>query len=180
MTKKNEKVLNYILTLGFIFTIVIFLVLIVGISRFVLSDNSSLGAHVKTTTNLLENIEVVENQTTNTDFQKSNYNYLSINTNSVNISDYSYYNTNNNKSFFTIKLNQEIFESDDYLYLKVKNLEKIEKGNILLYNNSKNETKLARVLIIEDDSFEVSDIESTQIIQISKKQLIGELLYKKN
>ena len=56
---KNKDIINYFLTLGFIVLIIIFLSSIIIISRFVLSEDNSIGKYVINTQNLLEDIEEV-------------------------------------------------------------------------------------------------------------------------
>lgn len=189
--KIKEYSTNYLLTLGFILSIVIFIVLIISISRLVLNDKSSIAEHVKNTQNLLDDINSVENNNQTIEKcnlknefnlnQKNNIN-LNINQNNL-VYDFSYYNINKNKSIISFKTKSNINKINNYYYLTIKNISNLNKRSQILYYNDNNEIMRNTFLSYEpkEKQIIIYDQADENIIKINNiSKIIGELIYIKN
>ncbi len=190
---RKENYLNYLLTLGFILTIILFLVSITTISRFVFSNSNSIGQHVIDTKNLLENIDEVQNSNlTNNKFISSNPNYgidNKIIIENKNIIDYSYYNINENKSIISIRLNSNITKKGNIYYIKLNESSKIKNKENIVFLNPKildefglKKISVGKIISIENQTdntrYIILNIDNEEIVKIDNESLIiGKLLY---
>lgn len=177
--KKDERYLNYLFTLGFILLIVIFIVSIVLISRVVLSDQSSISEHVKSTQSLLDNINDVESLKNHTDESSSAVTFLRLNLAGLNVTDISYYNVNENKSILTMFLTSQIENVGDVYYMKIKNFSTIQKNEVLVYNFN-DEIRYGKFLDIDENLYIFNEINNDKVEKTDKSQILGRLIYDKN
>lgn len=174
----QEKVIRYLLTIGFTLFIFIILFIFLIVSRLVLSDTTPFGEHVITTKNLLEDIEKVE-KAASQDSLNQNYTYkqnnafMKFNYIYTNITDVSYKNFNENKSVITLMLDKEILTTNTGLYyFKIENVSTLEKGEIIIYDRAylkigeflefENEGKIA--VFANSETKSVEKIETGEII----------------
>lgn len=172
--KKDEGYLNYLLTLGFILLIVIFIVSIVLISRIVFTDSTSIGEHVINTKDLLEDISDVKQPSNNTlnieDLNIVKYNDLEI-------SDISFHNINENKSVLTVFLNNEIETNEGYYYMKIKNIENLKKGANLVYYNTNGDFIDCAFFVDFNKENLILTKDDEKIIDIEKDKILGKFIY---
>ena len=172
----QEKVIRYLLTIGFTLFIFIILFIFLIVSRLVLSDTTPFGEHVITTKNLLEDIEKVE-KAASQDSLNQNYSYkqnnafMKFNYIYVNISDISYKNFNENRSIITLILDKEILSTNTGLYyFKIENVSTLEKGEIIIYDRAY--LKIGEFLEFEEEGkiavFANSETKSVEKIETSE------------
>lgn len=174
----QEKVIRYLLTIGFTLFIFIVLFLFLIVSRLVLSDTTLFGEHVKTTKTLLENIDKVEKAATQDPNLEQNYTYkqnnafLRFNYVYVNVTDISYRNFNENRSVITLIVDKNIYSTfDGIYYFKIENISSIEKGEILVYNSI--EPKVGEFLEFEESVAVIANSESKSIEKINLEDIMG-------
>ena len=166
------------LSMGFIFIIILFLTSIIIISRYVLSDENALQKHVVTTRNLLDDIEKVEKQVNiqediniqeNIDYLND---YETINFKNK-VSEYSYLNIGGNNSIISFKLNKKIYKIDNVLYIKYINPQEIEEGDIIAFNLED------KGIIIDssDDMISVFNIKTQDVQTVSYGNILGKIIY---
>lgn len=172
----QEKVIRYLLTIGFTLFIFIILFIFLIVSRLVLSDTTPFGEHVITTKNLLDDIEKVE-KAASQDSLNQNYTYkqnnafMKFNYIYVNISDISYKNFNENRSIITLILDKEILSTNTGLYyFKIENVSTLEKGEIIIYDRAY--LKIGEFLEFEEEGkiavFANSETKSVEKIETSE------------
>ena len=166
-----ERSINYFLTIFFVFVLMIFLLLIIGLSREVLSDND-VEKHVLKTKNLIDELEKVEEDS------------LSYENISLNISDYYSYQLVNRLDVLTsntdtneVPLNSilyfnhliKVFNDSiiviadlnpiigDYVLVEIENelikgvvIDIEETGNLILVSNDYNSNSLSRVNTLDN------------------------------
>ena len=181
-TKINQDTfIRYLLTIGFTLLIFIILFLFLIVSRVVLSDVTPFGEHVKSTQNLLEDIDKVEKavifdstKTINNTYSEKN-SFLKFNYVYVNIIDSSYTNINENKSIITLILDKEIYKTQNNIYyFKIDNLTTLRKGEILVYD--KTEPKLAEFIEFESELVIIAEKDLKTIHKVNKDEIIGRIL----
>jgi predicted PurR-regulated permease PerM len=176
----NEKLINYTLTIGFIFLIVFFISSIILISRFVFVG-TSIGEHVQITKELIGNINKIEKETNNSENllqELNNNNFFNLNPSNSNIISYSYLNTNNNQSFITIKFNSSIKKIDKYLYIPIINISYLEKNTIIIYFNSIDEKhEIGKFISYENNEIYIFDIENNDFLKIDPESIKGEIIF---
>jgi len=173
--KNKDKLLNYTLSVGFILIIVLFLTSIILISRYVLADENAFQQHVVTTKNLLDDIEKVEKSVENAEEvefsqvssidKKKTHNYEN------NIVEHSYLNIKNDTSIISFKLNKNIKEVNNVLYLEYKNSSEIEANEIILYNlNQKG------IVLSKNESVTIFNIQKQDTEKIKFENILGKIV----
>ena len=190
MVKNKEDLFNYVLTIAFVLLILIFLVFIVQISRYVFSDVGQIKDHVVLTHDLLEDIGDVEVAVLSKDSNLDLANDLDNVNNNINLSlinfvsfqkdltGAAYINMNENKAVLSLVFSSEVSQIDGIYYLKIKNLSSIDKGDKILYkiNELKSVFGVARVFVVHDNSLEVFDIQTKELISIDADKLLGKVI----
>lgn len=176
--KKNVMLLNYVLSIGLIILVVIFLVSLITISRFVLSDVTPLGAHVINTKSLLEGINEVERTallTNSTD--SSQHNYLQLNDIGFQVTDISYLNVNKNKSIVTMFFDSPIGSINDQVYyVEVKTVDSLIKNELLIFEDVN--TRFGKFVSVNDDGdLVVVNVETQKVDEINPSKLVGRIFY---
>ena len=183
--KKNDNYVNYLLTIGFVLLIISFIVGLTAISRVVLSDSTSIGEHVITTKNLLEDIDEVKMSAQDDSINNSkiytidNNNYLEINNGGYNITDLSYLNINENKSIFTLMFDSEINNVGGVYYLDIKNITELKKGTVISYERE-NIIRLGNFVEFNDELIIVDFYDKQKIINIKYSEVLGRVILIKN
>lgn len=174
---KKEQVFNYIGSLVFVSIILLFLFSLVFISRFALDDTSGLQEYVESTKILLEEIDEVQQQVSNTSSNPTRIDLKNLNVfdSSYDIIDGSYKNIRDEGAFFTIKFNSTITENEKYFILEVDKEFDYVKGQRIIYLNNE-----GIVLENEENSLEVYDLETARIGTINKQDIEGVIIYEKN
>lgn len=174
----QEKIIRYLLTIGFTLFIFIILFLFLVVSRLVLSDTTLFGEHVKTTQNLLQNIDKVEKAASQDPNIVQNYTYkqnnafMKFNYVYVNITDVSYRNFNENRSVITLILDKEIRSTNTGIYyFKIENLSSLEKGEIVVYNLV--EPKIGEFLEFEENTLVIANSDAKTIDKINSDEILG-------
>lgn len=179
---KKEKMLNYFLSIGFILFLTIFLSLIVIMSRFVLSGVTPIGAHVQYTQTLLEDIEQVQKAATLNIADISNStisrtivhdSYSSFNELDVNISQVSYFNSEEDNSVISITFDGKIGLSDGVYYLE-KFVDDLDKGDFVAFKVN-GILKTGKFLILNNDLIHI--LSDDEILKINTNQLLGKIFY---
>lgn len=181
---KQDKLITYILSLGFIILILFFLIIIIQISRFVLEDTNTIGEHVVSTKNLLENIEEVQKSVKKSEESKilNNINIEQIKCNNYNdkINDIYYVNMQNNRSIISLVLTKPINKLNNTYYIEVEKFNNLEIGDNLLIKDE-NEYYDAQIFNFkEDDIIEVINFEKSRKLEITFENIIGKILAREN
>jgi hypothetical protein len=180
----NDILLNYTLTVGFIFIIVIFISLLILISRYVLID-TSVQNHVELTKNILDNINEVEknlNQTNNTqtiNLEDFNPDYKVINLSQKFIDGWSYFNSKENSSYFTFKFNKPIYNISDYFYILDFNFSSYKKGDPILFMYSQRPTFGYFISFENNMKIYVYNPKIKSVIVINNRRFIGRVIFLK-
>lgn len=179
MGKPSEKIFNYMLTIGFVLLLVIFMVSLIGISRFVLADTSNFRQHVIDTSNLLQDIDEVERNTRLLENESQNLideNLISfkLSQKSYNIVDYSFAELNENKSVLVLHIDSEIFENNNHIGIIPNSLENLSVHDVIMYNGS----KVGSIVKINENTFEIFDFDGENIVSIFKEEVEGLILFK--
>ena len=95
------------------------------------------------------------------------------------MTDISHYNVNENKSILTFILTSEIENVDNVYYIKIKDLNAINKNEVLVYNFNE-EVKSGEFLEREDEMFVFTDLNEDKLERVHKTQILGRLIYNKN
>lgn len=136
---KRKKVVNYILTLGFIFLLISFLSSLILISRIVLSD-ADLQEHVVETKEILQEIEEIEKKTkafeNNTIRKTFNLNSTYVNSRLLEqlLLERYFTNTQKNTSILSFYLNSSIITKENNTYILTTS---VEEGEYIITNSSK-------------------------------------------
>lgn len=171
--KKSQRYLNYALSIGFTMLVFLFLVLLVLISRVVLSDFSPISEHVMNTKNLLENIEEVEKVTQN------NYSLESYELERLN-KENSYFNVKvldihhrnlNDKSVLTVFFKYPIYNFNNRYYFQIENISEMKIDDLVIYENN----KTGRVINIYENKIIIIDIDEKKIKEIDKNTILGKV-----
>jgi len=119
--EKKEQFVNYLLSIGFIFLVVLFLSSMIFISRFVLSTaEAPINQHIQITKNILDDIkEVKPSKNESYGGHLSKESYLRVNYKNFNLEKPYFININKNKSIFTFRINGEIKNDNNIYYKKV-------------------------------------------------------------
>ena len=175
-TMKKEQVFNYIGSLVFISVILLFLFSLVFISRFALNDTGGLQEYVVSTKTLLEDIDEVQkevrNETSPTRIDLKNFHVFDE---SYGVEDISYLNNKDKESFFTLRFNSTIKETEKYYILEIDEDYEFIKGQRILFLENE-----GIVLENEENTIEVYNIETTRITTIKKEEIGGVIIYEKN
>jgi hypothetical protein len=179
---KKEKMLNYFLSIGFILFLTIFLSLLVIMSRFVLSDVTPIGAHVQSTQNLLDDIEQVQ-KAANLNIADSlnstisriavHDSYSSFNELGVDISQVSYFNSEEDNSVISITFEGKVGLSDGVYYLE-KFVYELKKGDFVAFKVN-GILKTGKFLILNNDLVHI--LSDDEILKINTNQLLGKIFY---
>lgn len=176
MAKKSQKYLSYLLSIGFTMLIFLFLVVLVLISRVVLSDVSPVSEHVINTKNLLENIEEVEkvahinSSASMEDFNQEDIERLYKKNSYINeyVLDANHKNLKD-KSIFTVFFKEQIEKVNNAYYFKLENASTLNKDDLIIYDND----KIGRVIGVGDKITSVIDVENKRIIEINNLLING-------
>lgn len=179
--KKDNRLFNYFLSVGFILTLVFVLLLFLLVSRFALSGVNPIGATLIQTKELLEDISEVE-KAVNQNIQNNNETKLVIKNNHVpdfnnirsEITDISYRNIYENKTVLTIFIKDEIQNYNNYYYIKLENLSKLEKTDIVIFENDE-EIKTGTIIAIDENKFHIKTQE--EILNIEMTKILGKIFY---
>lgn len=174
---KEDKYLNYLFTLGFILLIVIFIVSIILISRVVLSEDTQLGEHVKSTKTLLEDIIQVDDIKNQTYLEKSDI--FKLDFSELNVTDIAFRNVNENKSILTVFLTSEIVKENEIYYIKIKDINSLQNNNLIAYKSDGN-IYIGKFRGIEDEEHVFIESELNLAGKIENSQILGLVIYKKN
>jgi len=179
MTKTKENFLNYILSMGFIILIIIFLSSIVFISRYVLSNSDNvIENHVKITQIFLDDIKEVESITKSDNLSLNsnieNIDFFKVNYNDFIVSKPHIINLKDNTSIFTFYINGEIGNVDNTYYKKIKNLSVIDKKDIILYE----ESRVGIVLEVKHEEVKVLN-EKNNIVEVTSfDKILGKVFFR--
>ncbi len=173
---QNEKLFNYMLSAAFILLIVIFLALMIQISRYVLRDDTILQEHVINTRDMLENIESIDK---NSEIKHTINQELSKKTLNIekHIKEISYLNVNKDKSILTLILNSKINNIDCTYYLEINNFHELNTNNIVLYTNKENINKGVIFVIENENTIKLYNLETSEIEVTSFENIIGKVIY---
>ncbi len=181
--KKQNKFLNYTISVSLIIIFMSIFILFILLSRIVLNENSEILVHFENTKILLEDITEVKE--INLELKNSSNNQHKEDIIKIDnipkifnsdISDISYININANKSFltFTINGNLEIFEN--YYYI-IENEKKYEKDQYYLAD-IENEKKIVQIISINEKKILAAIINDTKIIEIKNDEILGKIIFK--
>ena len=166
---KKERMLNYFLTLFFIFLGILFLFLLVGISRFVLADSEVISTYVTSTKDLLEDVEDISN---NVLVEKTNDDILFDFNSTLNYNDASYLNIKDNKSLITFSFNGSISKVNEFYVLSNENYSTKDLVYLTSYKSS------GVILDFEGDELvEIFLIDEKRMVSTQKEDILGLVLY---
>ena len=175
---KKKFLVNYLGSISFVLIILLFLVSIVLISRFALSEGGSFGDYVASTKDLLENIDEVEKEVVNIEKNVTRVPLSNINVfNGANygVNGTSFLNLENGNSFFTLKFDYQIIDTQKYYLLNTTNGFQFKKGQKIIFENGEG-------IFLNDygNAVEIYDLENSKITNIDRKKVLGVVIYEKN
>jgi len=179
--KKNDHYLNYLLNVFFVLLIVVFIALIVLISRVVFSGSGVLSEHVKSTQDLFENVDNFQNLTltSNKCLSSISVQDFDLNFNSeFKILDSSYRNFNENKSVLTVFINSKIGFNNELYYVEIKNFSNIHKFERLVYLNEGSELANSGLYIGYENSKIMLESLDNELIKLDTNQILGRFIFK--
>ncbi len=187
MNKKDSPFVNYFLTMAFVFLVVIIIISMISMSRYVFTEDTYFASHMKTTKNLLQNIDEVKKTSIETiDINETEVripeleNFLRINYNDFHITDMSYYNANENKSVLTVFFDSTIHSIGNIHYLKIKNIEDLTRGTAIAYMID-NSAKIGLFISSNGDKITIVDVENRQqVIDFEKEEILGKVIIIEN
>lgn len=172
--------INYMFTIGFILLLVILIVSMVTISRIVLSDVTPIGAHVKETKSLLDNISEVsktaQNNVENKTIVDKIHMFEGFKYNN-NITDISTLSSRNNVSFITIKLDRRVSRMENMYYVDIVSKDDLNKEDMVLYIDEEGITHVGQFVTFEDERVVLIDIDLEEIIKVDFDSIVGEIIY---
>lgn len=188
-SKKNENspILNYLLSMGFIMFLIVIFVLMLLISRFVLSDVNPIGEHVKQTKDLLKDIDEVQkvaemqinNQNVTAGQMFENSIHYHLNEISADITDMSYTNVHENKSIITLFFDRRIYVLDNYTYyVEIKNIEDLHKKGIIVFENDGINQTGEFISYLDKENIVVVNTGNDELLKISLGNVLGVVFYK--
>ncbi len=125
--------MSYLVTLGFIIFILLFLSSLVFLSRLVLSQDSEFGTYVSSTQDLLKEIDRVQREVNNVSLEKNDQ-YLEF-PSSLEVLDFSSLGVSG-KSYITFTLNRPTFIHNSTLYYVPNSTRDFDDGDqLLLFSN---------------------------------------------
>lgn len=173
MKEQNDKIMSYLVTLGFIIFILLFLSSLVFLSRLVLSQDSQLGSYVSSTQDLLKEIDRVQREVLDVNITRNNT-YISF-PNNVSVNDMSSITTRSGKSYITFTLDRPTFIENSMLFFEPLNINEIDDGNLVLLESGIK----GYALYSGEESYDFSFylLENRTFIQGDFETIRGVLLY---
>lgn len=188
---KREKFLNYFLSIGFVLFLMIFLSLMIIMSRFVLSEVTPIRAHVQNTKTLLEDIDEVKMYATQNIENKSTLDFsiggpkiiaakpAIFNDLGGDINQISYFNSKTEgNSVISITFNGEI-GNEKGIYYFILPAEGMIKGDLIAYKLD-GVTYTGKFLVIGPSEEVHIEDEKGDLMKINQKLLLGKVFYIQN
>ena len=186
MISGKDNLFSYVLTVGFVLLILVFLVFVVQISRFVLSDAIVIQEHVANTKGLLEDITEVEKfaRVNNVDEKMVVLDNKDLNTTFFSFTNFerdidsaAFVNMNENKGVLSIIFNSSIGVDKGIYYLNVDNLNDISKDDMVLYRVDNGlDLRVARVFLVKDDVVSLFDVEESKSYKVGIDAIVGKII----
>ncbi len=178
--KNDHKLFNYTLSIGFILLIVVFIVVMIVMSRYVLSETNSISNYVFEAQTLLEDVNEVEVSTKDSNLvgvqiDDKDLLRLKFNNYQENILDVSSINIKDNKSIISIVLDSKIETIDNIYYLKIDNLSDISKGYELVYVNEES-LEFGKVFSVNMNKVRVLNVESKELVDLEFVDILGKVI----
>ncbi len=189
MKKTNENIFNYTLSIGFVFLIVVFLISLIGITKYSLSNENPVKEHVTSTKSLIDDINEVEKSVvkkedeSKTEEVKTEPGDFFITNFDDEIADLSYLNMiKQQKGLVTFVFNSSIGVYENIYYVSLSDKYSIDKKDIIIYHvdDLVKVGKVFDVQFIEDEGFykyKVID-EVNHVDEIRKSNIFGLVLFK--
>ncbi len=180
MRKKDDKLINYFLYIGYILILVIVISMFVLTSKIVFSNSTTLG-HVIETKNLLEDIEetqkvaeknIEKNNNLTVDLYERKYNFNDFPSQIV---DFSYLNINENKTFITLHITDNIKEREGVYYFSNKSL--IERRDKIAYLKEF-QIYIGEFISQKDNTYNIKSKDAIE--KVPQINVLGKILYIKN
>ncbi|MCA9487094.1 hypothetical protein H6501_01620 [Candidatus Woesearchaeota archaeon] len=137
---KRDSLTNYLLTLGFISVIILFMLLLVQISRVVFENANVLGEHVIQTKGLLEDIEEVKEATNQENYDETQHSAWKNKADLVQAAcalpaqDSFVLKVNSTKSVLGFTLPETVYTEDGLYYSELSEREKEGDDKVYVYN----------------------------------------------
>ena len=184
MKDRDEKIMNYFFSIGFILLIALILAVFVVMSRFVLSDVNPIGAHVKETKDLLSDVSQVEaaavkniGEANVSIIQGKEAQVIELNNLPAKISDISFINVNPQKTILTLFLDHNIGMEDGMYYLKIGNKSELKKNDVLVYPTFEG-LENGVLVAFDDDGILVLRVNDNKLERIPQSEVLGKVFYK--
>ena len=173
MKGQRDTLMSYLVTLGFVIFLLLFLSSLVFLSRFVFSEDSQIGSYVNSTQNLLREVEQVQEEVFRENLTQNN-SYIKFPKNTQ-VEDMSALEIKDGKSFVTFKITKSTFIENSTLYFKPTHRDEIREGDEVLLNSGE---KVYVFYSGEQNSvFTFFDVENQENFQGNFKQIRGVKLY---
>lgn len=180
--KTDDKLFNYMLSIGFIVFIVFILGSLIFVSRYILSDENALGGYVTSTQNLLEDVNSVEVPIDEIDsfanLEQRNIERFKFNSFEDSINDFSILNINEDKGIISFVFDSKVEQFEDIYYIVLKDETRLEEGFDIIYITKTNSLSYGRVFSIEDGKFKVFNSDTKEVEEIIRKNILGKILFK--
>ena len=178
---QKKRLLNYFLSMAVILLVVVFLLSLVSISRYVMDDSALLSSHVNDTKNLLENVDEVSKaaerqERDNRTLITKEGAFLRLQYKGFNVTDVAYKNVHENKSIFTVIMDESIEERDGIYYVGISNYSRMAKGDVVAYEED-GEVVIGEYVDIEEGRFIFREVGTTNLVEIQRSRLLGYVIF---
>lgn len=178
--KSKDRLLSYTLSVGFVVLILIFLILLITISRFVFEGTNTITDHVTETKTILDNIQEVERSVDSTDSAKIDTIKLDVLENNYekDIQDVSYMNIKDKTSIISLAFNSTIGVTDTGIYyLKLENISGLEQGEKIVFK-SDSQIRTGYVFTVKDDYslINIVNFDQKERLDINYSDVIGKVV----
>lgn len=171
---------NYLLTISLVLLVIIFVVTLMSISRFVLSDFNPIGEHVMQTQNLLNEVGDVQEAVNSSKIVLNNDAYLSLSYKGFQATEIAYINVNSTRSIVTMFFNTEVGSiNEEIYYFRINDSSNLNTGEILVFENDG--VRLGEFVSLNDEG-EVLIIDSydQKVLEVPINSVFGRVFYTGN
>jgi hypothetical protein len=170
------------LSIAFIVFIVFILGSLIFVSRYVLSEENSLGGYVTSTQDLLDDVNEVEvpidEVDTLTSLEQRNIDRFKFNSFEDSITDFSILNVDEDKGIISFVFDSKIEQFENIYYIVLKDEIRLEEGFDIIYITETSSVSYGRVFSIEDGKYKVFNSDSKEVTYVVRSDILGKILFK--
>lgn len=178
---RRDKLFSYLLFIGFILFVVVFLFLVLLISRFTLSD---VDFRVKGAEDIEEAMMVVEDISFVEDAVRIvegveggvNESFFLGGLRFLNVTDVSFLNVGENRGVFTVFFDRRIGKSDGFYYVVLEDISEVGVGDKIVYAEA-GESFVGGIVSFEEDGLKVLDLVNREVVSVDERSVLGVVFF---